>query len=66
MISLIHKKKSENTGEKTNRYALIATEEILFWGGLCTLAFGTGWIALTGGAALCASVVLAVFMFVYS
>ena len=66
MISLIHRKKTRDKKGKKSGYGLIATEELLFWGGLGALAFSSGWIAVFGGVALCTSIVMVVYLFVYS
>jgi len=45
--------------------ALVATEELLFWGGLGALVFGAGPVAVLGSVAVVVSIVLALTMLVY-
>ena len=66
MISLIQRKKGKDAEDNRSGYGLVVTEEILFWGGLGALAFGSGWAAILGGVALCISIILVVFLWVYS
>ncbi len=66
MISLIHKKKSEETDSDKHGYKLIVIEELLFWSGLGALAFGTGWVMIAGGIALSAAIVLTIYLFAYT
>ena len=65
MISLIQRIRTKGTEDNRRGYGLIVIEELLFWGGLGALAFGSEWIAIFGGVAVCVSIVLVIFLFVY-
>ena len=66
MISLIHRKKTSDTEARKGGYLVIAVEEVLFWGGLAALIVGTGWLAIAGGISVCISIVLAVYLYVFT
>ena len=66
VIGLIRRMRPRDTEGRKNGYFLVVVEELLFWGGLGTLAFGSGWVAVAGGVAIIASIVLVAFLWAHS
>lgn len=61
-----HRRPADKEGKKKGGLALAAIEELMFWGGLGTLAFGAGTTAVLGGVAVSISIVLALMLVFYA